>query len=487
MKKKAILIVLFVLFPLVVSLACTCGFLPFGENIKEKAEELFDNSAPAVDEQEPAEEIPVIEEPQPEEIEEVEEVEEAEEADEVVEPEEVVIQPGEELIIVLENFGVVEDEAYVGFVMKNQKTDLSLTGVEYTINIMDGDGIIVGQENNKFPWLLPEQSLGIFFRVSLNEENPPAEKYNIVLEFEETSQPELSQDPFTSEKIKLWESGYWPIVTGVIKNSDTNIYTDVRTSILCYDAAGQIVGGGYEYIDFVPGQGQMGFSTYLDNYDDVDSIEVFPILTYMSDSYEDTPEFWGMTYIPDENYYLSASDEIYGGTVIQSNLDDQTLEDVILNVTFYDDEGYVISHGSQDIDYFLPGDTVGVSPFIDSPDDLPSLSYYETRIFPGDFAEDFELTETVFTVNSTELTGDYSDKVKVNFTNTYDKLVTEVDIFVLVYDASGNIIGGGDTYYDEPIPAGGSGEYEIYVYYDSEYTVDSIKAWVVPSFWTDFE
>jgi len=195
-----------------------------------------------------------------------------------------------------------------------------------------------------------------------------------------------------------------------------------------------------------------------------------------------------MTYIHDEYYYLSDPDDIYGGTVIQNNLDDQTLEDAILNVTFYDEEGYVISHGAQGIDYFLPGDTIGVSPYIDSPDGLPSLSYYETRIFPGEYAEDFELTENVFTVNSTELTGDYQDKVKVNFTNGYTKLVTEVDIFVLVYDASGNIIGGGNTYYDEPTPAGGSGEYEIYVYYDSdEYTVDSIKAWVVPSYWTDFE
>jgi len=478
MKNKTIIILLFVIFPLVVGLACTCGLL---ENIRGKLEETKEpavvNPADVV-EQEPAEEIPVIEETQPDEI---------EEPEEIVEPEEEVIQAVGDLAIVQENFGVEEEDAFVGFLMKNQNTSLALSDVEYTINIMDGDGIIVGQENNTFPWLLPEQYLGIFFRVSLNEENPPVESYNIVLEYDETSEPELSGDPFSSEKIKLWESGYWPVVTGIIKNSSTNIYTDVRTSILCYNTDGKIVGGGYEYIDFIPGGGQMGFSTYSDNYDDVDSIEVFPILTYMSDSYEDTPEFWGMTYIPDENYYLSDPDDIYGGTVIQSSLDNQTLEDAILNVTFYDDEGYVISHGSKDIDYFLPGDTIGISPYIDSPDDLPSLSYYETRIFPGVYAEDFELTENVFIVNSTELTGDYSDKVKVNFTNTYDKLVTEVDIFVLVYDASGNIIGGGDTYYDEPTPAGGSGEYEIYVYYDDEYTVDSIKAWVVPSFWTDFE
>jgi len=341
MKKKAIFIVLFVLFHLVVSLACTCGLL---ENLRGKVEEAKEpavvNPADIV-EQEPAEDIPVIEEPEPLKI---------EEPEEIVEPEEEVIQAVGDLATLQENFGVEEDDAYVGFVMKNLNTDLSLTDVEYTINIMDGDGIIVGQENNRFPWLLPQQTLGIFYRVSLDEENPPVESYNIVLEFEDTSQPELSQDPFTSEKIKLWESGYWPIATGIVKNGDTNIYTDVRTSVLCYDADGKIVGGGYEYMDFIPGQGQMGFATYLDIYDAVDSIEVFPILTYMSDPYEDSPELWGMTSVADEYYYLSDSDDIYGGTVVQSTLADKTLKDVTLNITFYDDEGYVISHGSQYID-----------------------------------------------------------------------------------------------------------------------------------------
>lgn len=485
MKKKSFVIVWFVLFPLMVSLACTCGFLPFG---RDKGDESEEPEIFIVEEEEPQEEPPTVEEPQQEEESDAPEDAEEPVVEDVDEPEDVVIQAVGDLATITESYGVEDDEAYVGFVMKNLNSSLALTDVEYTINIMDGDGIIVGQENNTFPWLLPEQKLGIFFRVSLNEENPLPESYNIVLEYDDAEEPELSGDPFSSEKIKLWEDGYWPIVTGVVKNSSTNIYTDVRTSVLCYDADGSIVGGGYEYIDFIPGGGQNGFSTYLDAYGPIESMEAFPILSYMSDPYEDTPEFWGMTYIHDEYYYLSDPDDIYGGTVIQNNLDDQTLEDAILNVTFYDEEGYVISHGAQGIDYFLPGDTIGVSPYIDSPDGLPSLSYYETRIFPGEYAEDFELTENVFTVNSTELTGDYQDKVKVNFTNGYTKLVTEVDIFVLVYDASGNIIGGGNTYYDEPTPAGGSGEYEIYVYYDSdEYTVDSIKAWVVPSYWTDFE
>lgn len=481
MKKKAFVIVWFILFPLMVSLACTCGFLPFG---RDKGEDAKEPEAFIVEDEDAAE--PPEEPQQDEESDTPEEVDEPETED-IDEPVDVVIQAVGDLATVKENFGVDGDEAYVGFVMKNLNTSLALTGVEYTINIMDGDGIIVGQENNIFPWLLPEQKSGFFFRVSLDEENPPPKSYNIVLEYENAEEPELSGDPFSSDKIKLYDSGYWPVVSGIIRNSSTNVYTDVRTSVLCYDADGKIIGGGYEYIDFIPGGGQNGFASYLDTYGPVELMEVFPIMSYLSEPYEDTAEFWGKISVVDQNFYLSSSDHLYGGVIVQSELDDEILEDAILNVTFYDAEGYVVGHASQKIDYLMPGERLGVTPYIDDFSDDISLSSFETRVFPGEYAEDFELTENVFPVNSTELVGDYQSDVKVNFSNAYTKEVNEVDVYVLLYDASGIIIGGGTGYTDEPTPAGGTGEAEVYVYYDDEVTIDSIEAWVVPSYWTDFE
>jgi len=216
-------------------------------------------------------------------------------------------------------------------------------------------------------------------------------------------------------------------------------------------------------------------------------MEVFPILTYSSDPYEDTADFWGKISIIDQNFYLSSTDHLYGGVIIQSELDDEVLKDVILNVTFYDAEGYVVSHAYHNIDYLMPGERLGVAPYTDDFSDDISLSTFDALVFPGEYAEDFELTENVFPVNSTEIIGDYNSDVKVSFTNAYTKEVNEVDIYVLLYDAGGTIIGGGTGYTDEPTPAGSTGESEVYVYYDDETEVDSIEAWVVPSYWTDFE
>jgi hypothetical protein len=97
------------------------------------------------------------------------------------------------------------------------------------------------------------------------------------------------------------------------------------------------------------------------------------------------------------------------------------------------------------------------------------------------------LTTNPFVVNSTEITGDYDNYVLVNFTNTYSKQASNVDVYVQLYNAEGQIIGGGDDWTTDPIPAGGSVDIEVFVDYSKNKTVDRIEAWVVPSAFTTFE
>jgi len=77
--------------------------------------------------------------------------------------------------------------------------------------------------------------------------------------------------------------------------------------------------------------------------------------------------------------------------------------------------------------------------------------------------------------------------VLVNFTNTYNRQVSELDIYVLVYNDDGLIIGGGWDWTRDPIPAGESAEIEVWVNYADAETIADIEAWVVPTNWTSFE
>jgi len=75
----------------------------------------------------------------------------------------------------------------------------------------------------------------------------------------------------------------------------------------------------------------------------------------------------------------------------------------------------------------------------------------------------------------------------VNFTNTFSQQASEADIYVQLFNAEGQIIGGGNDWTTEPIPAGGSMDIEVYVSYSENQSVDRIEAWVVPSTFPVFE
>ena len=99
----------------------------------------------------------------------------------------------------------------------------------------------------------------------------------------------------------------------------------------------------------------------------------------------------------------------------------------------------------------------------------------------------YELTGNPFTVNSANITGDYGSPVTVNVTNNYSKDVSELNVFVLLYNAEGQIIGGGNDSTKEPIPSGDSIDFELLINYSYNEVVDSIETWVEPSNWTEFE
>ncbi|MGI6740784.1 MAG: hypothetical protein ACOX7C_04775 [Brevefilum sp.] len=465
-KNKTLVILMFVLFPLLVGMACTCGLLPFGgKNVKETQEptRIVEEIPTQVS---PTRVAPVVP---------------------PVKTEEVKEDLDGDLVIERDNWGSDEDYVFVGFLLSNQnKDDMALTNVEYSIYMLDANEEIVAQDWSTYPLLLPGDKVAVFYQYPILEDDPTIESVEISYSHEGLKKNNGAVNPFSVEKIMYWDAGYWPIVTGIVYNDDPIVYTDVRATIVLTNSDGNVVGGGYTYIDFIPGYDEMGFSAYVDAYDTVETVEIYPVTSYGTKEYDDTNELWERVSIIDYTFYPDEYDLLYGGVVIQNNLD-TVLEDALLAVTFYDPDGYVTSQAGEAIDYLMPGETLGIAPYIYSQPEGASASDFTIIIFPGEPAKNYELTKNVFTVNSAILTGSYDDMVKVNFTNTYNKEVSDVNVYALVYDSDGSILGGGLSYYIDPIPAGASADFEFYVTYQTDEIVDRIEAWVLPYYWTDFE
>ncbi|MBG0784308.1 MAG: hypothetical protein H0S79_04330 [Anaerolineaceae bacterium] len=459
MQKKRLVFAFFLIFPLIVGLACN-----FTGKDPEPTQTPVVITAPATEE--PAEVVTKA----------------------ATEEETAPVVTGEfQDLMMLDNGVWFQDGAsvFASFFFRNPNGDLVFEDVGYSVYLYDANGDEIGNDYSNVHWIFPGQTFGIVFNLYLDDENALVDSVNVDWEYDSTFAADGFTNPFTTSNLVYWQNGDYPIVTGIINNTDPETYTDIRTNIICYNSAGEIVGGGYTYIDFVPGSDYMGFSTYVDAYDSVASVEVFPTFTYSSLQYEGN-DFWSEISVLEDYFYSTTYGSLLGGFVIQSNID-TVLSDSVAVVNFYDKDGNITSTGEYYIDLLLPHQTLGISPWAMTPPDDATTDSYDVLVLPGDYESDYELTENPFVVNSAILTGDYNDQVTVNFTNTYSKQASEVDVYVLLYDAEGNIIGGGNDWTTEPIPAGSTMDFELWVDYSDSKEVASIEAWVVPSYWTEFE
>ncbi len=460
MHKKRLFFAFFLIFPLIVGLACSFP-------AKEPAPTQTPVVITAQAEDEPAEDEPA------------EVVTEA-----VTEP----IDTGELQDLVLLDNGFWRQDGkmvFTAFLLHNPNGDQVFEDVEYTVHLYDANGDEITSDHSTTRWIFPGQTSGIVLNFYLDDENTIVDSTSVDWEYDSTFPAEGFSNPFTTSNTIYWQNGDYPMVTGIINNINPVTYSNIRANIICYNNAGDIVGDGHAYIDFVPGSDSMGFATIVNVFDSVTSVEVFPTSTDNTLEYEGS-DFWSEISVLDDYFYSTTYGSLVGGFEIQSNID-TVLSDSVAVVNFYDKDGNITSTGAYYISILLPHQTLGISPYILTPPNDAKTASYDVLVLPGEHKSDYELTENPFVVNSTTITGDYDDYVAVNFTNTYGKQVSELNVYVLLYDADGNIIGGGNDWTTEPTPAGGTMEFEVWVYYSDSKTIASIQAWVVPDYWTEFE
>jgi hypothetical protein len=467
MKKRNLWIIALVILPTLAGLACR--FTAADPTESSQRIEIIEEPTTPPPTDEPAQEptMPVLAEPT------------QEQAPERTSPQDIVL---------LEQRFWTQDEDTVDvyFFFENPNQDFIFEDFSYTIRIFDENENEIDDYSINLPWFFPEDLIMADNRFYLADETITVESTSIEWDFQSVTQtsPFGQTNPLVADQANFWPDDNFSKVTGTIKNTSADTLLQYDVQVICYDINGDFAGAGRDYVEFIPGENQMGFSTFVDTYAEVASVEVLPVLTSWTSAYQGD-DFWNDITITEDNYYLGSWGRIIGGVTIQNNAE-TVLSDTYVQINFYDEANTLISIGTTRIDLLLPGDTVGVSPWIDFPPEGRNFVRYDIIVLPGEHDDDYELTENPFIVNSTVLTNDNSD-VLVNFTNSYAKQASDVEVFVLVYDAAGEIIGGGSQWLIDPIPGGATSEVELWVDYDSSREVTNIQAWVLPKWLTDFE
>lgn len=462
MPRKSFVIVLFILFPLVVGLACLSSkpdptATPTEEPVVVVTEPITEPTQP------PPTQPPVQEEVQEE-----------------------PAQASKELVVLEKSAWYQEGSTvFTGYLIENPTSDIVYEDVEFTIRLFGASGNLIDTSYTNVSWFFPNTTRGVVAMFYLSDENVAVDSADITWTFKGTSSPGAVSDPFTTDSLVYWENNGYPLVTGKIVNNESTTYTDLRMDIICYDRSGMVVGGGTSYLDFIHLNDYMGFIAYVDAFGDVDRVEAFPSFSYSTRMIDKT-DFLSEISVVEDYFYEDTFGYLQGGMIIQ-NETDEVLRSSVIYITFYDENDNIATAGSSFIDLLLPNSTLGIAPWVSTPPAETNSVRYDILMLPGESDPDYELDTSPFRINSTAVTGDFDNYVLVNFTNTYSKQASEVDVFVLLYNQAGNIIGGGNTWTSEPTPAGGTAEIEVWVSYSTTETIYSVQAWAVPSYWTVFE
>jgi hypothetical protein len=184
------------------------------------------------------------------------------------------------LAVASSGFGGERNSYGFGFVVQNPSADSAFESSEYQAALYDAEGNVLSVDEGYIELLLPGQTLGVANSMYVPEGTTPAKLSVSLL----AGNPKKTEPlpTFTTENVTFQADSFLPKVTGVIKNPYKSDVKNLRVSALAYDDAGNIIGGGFTFVDFVPANGQAAVDVSVNVSGTPARMELHPVLSALS-------------------------------------------------------------------------------------------------------------------------------------------------------------------------------------------------------------
>jgi hypothetical protein len=185
--------------------------------------------------------------------------------------------------LVLAKSGFSQDGSTVGYGMliQNPNGGFVISNAKYQITYYDGDGNVAAAEDGYIYTLLPNQTLGVAGNTYLNEGLTVA---NAVFQVKAGDFEASDVLPtFTAQNINYKPDPYSPKVTGEIVSPYSKDITNLRVDAIAYNEKGDIIGGGYAYLDFVPANGKAAVEVILYCAGTPSKVELYAMVSALAD------------------------------------------------------------------------------------------------------------------------------------------------------------------------------------------------------------
>jgi hypothetical protein len=349
-------------------------------------------------------------------------------------------------LTIIDGPAVVQDGRSVSgiFVVENPNQGYGIEHSRYLVAFYNDAGEVLTTDSGSIYLVLPGEKLPIVEKTYV-EEGMIASDIEVQIMSGQTFETEVQPPMFPVESLSYFHDDYFPRTTGVIVNEFERSFSDLKVTAIGYDDEGNIVGGGYTYLDFIPADDQTGIDFSYNGSARPDSLFMGASVTSLSEWSDDNS---GNHSISLSNYGWSQEDRTVAvGYLLKSNESSQMVEGTQYQVTVYDENGYVLRTDSGYLSYIFPGNIMGASCSLRLPIDT-TASEVRVQIDPGTPTDNLLSANPLIPSNITYIPGSYRSKATGILKNSYEEQITDVKVTAIGYDEKGSIIGGGYTYVD---------------------------------------
>jgi hypothetical protein len=131
------------------------------------------------------------------------------------------------------------------------------SNVSLNITFLGADGSVVGSQSDSIDYILPGQVVADGDDAQVKGATK-MEVQALVGSWEQNDRPITGT--FTTSSVKTTDDGFAQKTIGSIHSTFAKDYKELIATALHYNAAGHIIGGAHDWIDFVPANGTASFS-----------------------------------------------------------------------------------------------------------------------------------------------------------------------------------------------------------------------------------
>jgi hypothetical protein len=120
--------------------------------------------------------------------------------------------------------------------------------------IYDESGNVLGTDSGYISLIFPGETLAQSTTLSVPD-GKTIDRFEVQLSEGRPTLTELTENPLMGEQTTFLPDTYFPKVTGMVKNNLDRQIKNIKVVAVAYDPEGNIIGGGFTYLDFVPANG----------------------------------------------------------------------------------------------------------------------------------------------------------------------------------------------------------------------------------------